>query len=215
MLTIAVCTYFILANHKHATAWVKGHRAVVFGLPVVLSTLWASIGLVTAGYGDIGAWCWFTSDEVRLLANFVPRWVIVALMLGMYLRLSVVLRRARAQFVSFEDDYAAALPLGGAARASSTVAGVRPPRPALKKVACGRRRSTLRVVVTDSVDGVAAQRRGTFTRNGRRFDRVGCARLLCGRRRVDSCRERASTKLMLTTRRSLPASCSCTPSPTY
>jgi hypothetical protein len=34
-----------------------------------LSALWAAIGLGVTGYGDIGAWCWFTSDEVRLLVR--------------------------------------------------------------------------------------------------------------------------------------------------
>jgi hypothetical protein len=73
VLIIAVCTYFILADHKRASSWVQDHRVFLWCLPWFFSILWASIGLGVAGYGDIGAWCWFTSDQVRLLANFVPR----------------------------------------------------------------------------------------------------------------------------------------------
>ena len=55
VLTIAICTYFILADYKIASSWVQDHRWLLFGLPWLLSTLWASIGLGVAGYGNIGA----------------------------------------------------------------------------------------------------------------------------------------------------------------
>lgn len=71
VLLIALCTYLILADHKRSSSWVQQHAAVIWGLPWFLSVLWASIGLGVIGYGDIGAWCWFTSDEVRLLVCFI------------------------------------------------------------------------------------------------------------------------------------------------
>ncbi|KAJ2897191.1 hypothetical protein MKZ38_004874 [Zalerion maritima] len=101
VLTIAVCTYFILADHKHASAWVQDRRYLLFAIPWVFSCLWAGVGLGTAGYGNIGGWCWFTSDQVRLLANFVPRWIIIAAMLGLYARLYWVLYKAHNRFLSF------------------------------------------------------------------------------------------------------------------
>jgi hypothetical protein len=67
VLIIAVCTYFILADHKQCSSWVQEHPAFLWTLPWLLSTAWAAIGLGITGYGDIGAWCWFTSDQVRLL----------------------------------------------------------------------------------------------------------------------------------------------------
>ncbi|KAL2170820.1 hypothetical protein VTG60DRAFT_4389 [Thermothelomyces hinnuleus] len=73
VLTIAICTFFILADHRRCSAWTQGHPAVLWILPWLLSITWAAIGLGVAGYGGIGAWCWFTSDRVRLLVNFVPR----------------------------------------------------------------------------------------------------------------------------------------------
>lgn len=48
--------------------------------------------------------CWFTSDKVRLLANFVPRWVIILTILAMYSRLYFFLRRAHRSFLSFGDS---------------------------------------------------------------------------------------------------------------
>jgi hypothetical protein len=73
VLTIALCTFFILAEWKRIGSWVQDHRRILWCLPWFFSILWAGIGLGTTGYGDIGAWCWFTSDQVRLLVNFVPR----------------------------------------------------------------------------------------------------------------------------------------------
>jgi hypothetical protein len=55
VLTIAICTYLILANHKHQSNWIQDHRIVVWIFPWFLSVLWAAIGLAVVGYGDIGA----------------------------------------------------------------------------------------------------------------------------------------------------------------
>jgi hypothetical protein len=55
VLSIAVCTYLILASHKHQSSWIQEHKTVVWGIPWLLSILWASIGLGVVGYGDIGA----------------------------------------------------------------------------------------------------------------------------------------------------------------
>jgi hypothetical protein len=52
----------------------------------------------------IFAGCWFTSDEVRLLVNFVPRWIIIAIMLAMYTRLYLVLYRAHSPFSSSHES---------------------------------------------------------------------------------------------------------------
>jgi hypothetical protein len=55
VLMIALCTYLILANHKHQSTWVQDHSYIIWGLPWFLSILWAAIGLGVVGYGDIGA----------------------------------------------------------------------------------------------------------------------------------------------------------------
>lgn len=73
VFVIAIYTYFVLADHKRCSLWIQDHPLVPWVLPWFLSLLWASVGLGVTGYGDIGAWCWFTSDQVRLLVNFVPR----------------------------------------------------------------------------------------------------------------------------------------------
>jgi len=67
VLTIAVYTYFVLTDQKRWSSWLQAHSFLPWALPWILSVVWASIGLGVTGYGDIGAWCWFTSDEVRLL----------------------------------------------------------------------------------------------------------------------------------------------------
>ncbi|RSM06593.1 hypothetical protein CDV31_009022 [Fusarium ambrosium] len=76
------------------------NRLILAALPWVLSVTWAGIGLGTAGYGNIGAWCWFTSDEVRLLVNFIPRWVIIVAILFMYGNLYYMLHRAHRRMLS-------------------------------------------------------------------------------------------------------------------
>jgi hypothetical protein len=55
VLTIAVCTYFILADHKGLSSWVQDHRWTLVGIVWFFSLLWASVGLAVAGYGNIGA----------------------------------------------------------------------------------------------------------------------------------------------------------------
>ena len=69
VLIIAICTYFVLADHKRCASWVQDHLVTVWMSPWLLSVTWASIGMGMTGYGDIGAWCWFTSDKVRLLVR--------------------------------------------------------------------------------------------------------------------------------------------------
>ncbi|KAG4255703.1 hypothetical protein FPRO03_04651 [Fusarium proliferatum] len=104
VLTIALCTYVILAGYKSLSSWVQDQRILLSCLPWALSLLWAGIGLKLAGYGDIGAWCWFTSDKVRLLANFVPRWVIIITILSMYARLYFILRKSHKSFISLGNS---------------------------------------------------------------------------------------------------------------
>ncbi|GJC99711.1 G-protein-coupled receptor 1 [Colletotrichum higginsianum] len=55
VLTIAVCTYFILAGHKTQSTWIQDHELVIWALPWLFSVLWASIGLGVTGYENIGA----------------------------------------------------------------------------------------------------------------------------------------------------------------
>ncbi|KAK2778247.1 G-protein coupled receptor 1 [Colletotrichum kahawae] len=104
VLAIAVCTYFILAGHKRQSTWIQNHEYLIWSLPWCFSTLWALIGLFTADYRDIGAWCWFESDRTRLLVNFVPRWVIIATMFVLYAYLYVVLYRAHNELSSVVDE---------------------------------------------------------------------------------------------------------------
>ena len=127
VLAIAIYTFFVLADYKHQSSWIQEHRIVLWVLPWFFSVLWAAIGLVVVGYGDIGACeshlssslpfgeqflskklrysgCWFTSDEVRLLVNFVPRWLIIITILGLYLRLYFILHKAHTRFTSFDDE---------------------------------------------------------------------------------------------------------------
>ncbi|KAL4959335.1 G protein-coupled glucose receptor regulating Gpa2-domain-containing protein [Aspergillus stella-maris] len=102
ILIIAVCTYLILMGHDTAAAWIQEHRVLLWCVPWVLSALWASLGLVLVGYGNIGAWCWFTSDQVRLYVNFVPRWIIILIILSLYTRLCIFLYRSHQ---SISSDY--------------------------------------------------------------------------------------------------------------
>lgn len=121
VLVIAFCTFFFLANYRHLSTWVQDHRIILWTLPWILSTLWASLGLGIAGYGDIGACetfpstramrtiltrtgCWFTSDKVRLLVNFIPRWIIIITILVLYARLYHLIYTAHNRFMSFSDE---------------------------------------------------------------------------------------------------------------
>ncbi|KAL1838627.1 hypothetical protein VTJ49DRAFT_2464 [Mycothermus thermophilus] len=104
VLIIALCTYFVLADHKRASSWAMDHLWLVWIVPWVLSVTWASIGMGVTGYGDIGAWCWFTSDEVRLFVNFVPRWAIISIMFAMYVRLAFILYGAHRRMTSLDES---------------------------------------------------------------------------------------------------------------
>ncbi|KEZ41754.1 hypothetical protein SAPIO_CDS6729 [Scedosporium apiospermum] len=115
VLTIALCTYFILADFRRLSCYVQNQRWLLMALPWVFSIVWASLGLVLAGYGDIGAWCWFTSDKVRLLVNFVPRWVVIGAMLGMYSHLAFILCRAHGRF-QFPPEYSSEDPTSSGSR---------------------------------------------------------------------------------------------------
>ncbi|EEU35776.1 uncharacterized protein NECHADRAFT_44345 [Fusarium vanettenii 77-13-4] len=97
---ISLCTYFVLAGFKRPSSWVQDHRLILAALPWIFYITWASIGLGTAGYGNIGAWCWFTSDQIRLLVNFIPRWTIIFAILFMYGNLYYILRRAHRRMLS-------------------------------------------------------------------------------------------------------------------
>ncbi|OKP09902.1 hypothetical protein PENSUB_4708 [Penicillium subrubescens] len=48
--------------------------------------------------------CWFASDRTRLLVNFVPRWIIVFVIIALYLRLSYILLRTQRLLESSEHD---------------------------------------------------------------------------------------------------------------
>ena len=46
----------------------------------------------------------FTSDRVRLLANFIPRWLIIVVVLILYARLYRIIYKAHNRFMSFNDE---------------------------------------------------------------------------------------------------------------
>ncbi|EXF84333.1 hypothetical protein CFIO01_08817 [Colletotrichum fioriniae PJ7] len=104
VLSIAICTFFILAGQRKRANWVQNHEVVIWGLPWFFSVLWASLGFKLAGYNSIGAWCWFKSDKVRLLANFVPRWIIISIMFVSYAYLALVLFRAQNRLSSIQES---------------------------------------------------------------------------------------------------------------
>ncbi|ATY67085.1 Glucose receptor Git3 [Cordyceps militaris] len=92
VLSIAVCTFVMVDDRKAVSRWIQNNKVVVWMIPWVLSLLWATLG------------CWFTSDKTRLFVNFLPRWVIIVLMLLLYLRLHFIIHRAHDSFVSFNDE---------------------------------------------------------------------------------------------------------------
>ncbi|KAL5349678.1 hypothetical protein ACLOAV_004708 [Pseudogymnoascus australis] len=120
VLAIAIYTYLILANHKHQSTWVQDHKLTIWVIPWFLSTLWASIGLAVVGYGDIGAWCWFVSDTVRLFVNFIPRWLIIIIMLALYTRLYFIIYKSHSRFMSFSEDAAESLPTSSVSASRNT-----------------------------------------------------------------------------------------------
>ncbi|KAH6850679.1 G protein-coupled glucose receptor regulating Gpa2-domain-containing protein [Chaetomium sp. MPI-CAGE-AT-0009] len=125
VVVIAVYTYFVLTDQKRCYNWIQTHPLVPWVLPWILSVAWASIGLGITGYGDIGAWCWFTSDEVRLLVNFVPRWTIIVIMFVMYARLYFLLFRAHRRLTSLDDSSSRNLSGSGAHQLDGSGSGGR------------------------------------------------------------------------------------------
>ncbi|KAK0613574.1 hypothetical protein B0T14DRAFT_281781 [Immersiella caudata] len=116
VLLIALYTFVVLTDRKKWSAWLHEHSWLPWVVPWVLSVLWASIGLGVVGYGDIGGWCWFTSDEVRLLVNFVPRWAIIGIMFLMYARLYLVLFKAHRRLASLDASGSNNNPSGSGSR---------------------------------------------------------------------------------------------------
>ena len=56
---------------------------------------------------NIDGWdtvCWFASDRTRLLVNFIPRWIIIFIIIALYLRLTYILLRIQKQLESTEED---------------------------------------------------------------------------------------------------------------
>ncbi|KAI2994054.1 hypothetical protein CBS147346_10718 [Aspergillus niger] len=84
ILSIAICTYLILMDYAHAASWVQNHRAAIWCMAWGLSILWGVLGLVVVGYGD----------RVRLFVNFIPRWTIILVIMGIYTRLCLLLYRS-------------------------------------------------------------------------------------------------------------------------
>ncbi|KAG4430336.1 hypothetical protein IFR05_014189 [Cadophora sp. M221] len=136
VLSIAICTYLILASHKTQSSWVQDHKLVVWVVPWFLSLLWAAIGLAVVGYGNIGAWCWFTSDRVRLLVNFLPRWLIIIAILALYIRLYFIIRKAHTRFMSFDDERDDAI--GSLRQTESDSSRLRSGNGSGNRSACGR-----------------------------------------------------------------------------
>lgn len=56
------------------------------------------------GLNNDVAGCWFASDRVRLLVNFIPRWLIIVIILGLYWRLYRLIYKAHNRFMSFQDE---------------------------------------------------------------------------------------------------------------
>jgi hypothetical protein len=84
---IAICTYLLLTDNKKQSTWIQDHRVILWALPWFFSLLCGGLGLGLIGYGYNGAYCLFTSDKVRLLINYVPRWIIILTILFLYFRL--------------------------------------------------------------------------------------------------------------------------------
>lgn len=55
VLSIAVCTFIMVDDKKSVSQWLQNNKLIVWAVPWFLSLLWATLGLVLAGYGDIGA----------------------------------------------------------------------------------------------------------------------------------------------------------------
>lgn len=55
-------------------------------------------------FTDLILGCWFGSDKVRLLVNFIPRWLIIVIILALYARLYHIIYQAHNRFMSFHDE---------------------------------------------------------------------------------------------------------------
>lgn len=55
VLSIAACTFIMVNDNKSMSEWIQKKRIIVYLIPWILSLTWATIGLLRAGYGDIGA----------------------------------------------------------------------------------------------------------------------------------------------------------------
>ncbi|KAF3106468.1 hypothetical protein TWF569_002640 [Orbilia oligospora] len=95
ILVIAIATYIILGNFKTQSQFIQTHVWIPWVGPWVLSIIIAAICHGVLGYGYIGGWCWLTSDLMRLLVNFIPRWLIVIAIALIYIRLYMIVRKAR------------------------------------------------------------------------------------------------------------------------
>ncbi|KAK6511448.1 hypothetical protein TWF481_000364 [Arthrobotrys musiformis] len=95
ILVIAIATYIILGNFKTQSQFIQTHVWVPWVGPWVLSIIIAAVCHAVLGYGYIGGWCWLTSDLMRLLVNFIPRWLIVIAIALIYIRLYMIVRKAR------------------------------------------------------------------------------------------------------------------------
>ncbi|KAK6334847.1 hypothetical protein TWF718_010292 [Orbilia javanica] len=95
ILVIAIATYIILGNFKTQSQFIQTHVWIPWVGPWFLSILIALVCHVVLGYGYIGGWCWLTSDLMRLLINFIPRWLIVIAIALIYIRLYMIVRKAR------------------------------------------------------------------------------------------------------------------------
>lgn len=55
VLSIAICTFFLIADRRRPAKWVQDHRPVVFAIPWIVSATWAILGLCLKAYDNIGA----------------------------------------------------------------------------------------------------------------------------------------------------------------
>ncbi|KAN0116884.1 G protein-coupled glucose receptor regulating Gpa2 domain containing protein [Hyaloscypha variabilis] len=92
---IAICTYLLLTDNKTQSAWIQDHRVILWALPWFFSLLCGGLGLGLIGYWYNGAYCLFLSDKIRLLINYVPRWIIILTIIFLYVRLYLVVHRIR------------------------------------------------------------------------------------------------------------------------
>ena len=49
--------------------------------------------------------CWFPSDKTRLLVNFLPRWLIIFIILAMYLHLYILIYKTHHDFAGANSEF--------------------------------------------------------------------------------------------------------------